>query len=85
MSGDLRDPGKSIGPGTLHAIATCYAVYVVLVALLGAAVEGPALSADLNIMQVGWRKTENCWVRGEEAMESDESPYLFLSEAGTEG
>eukprot|EP00943_MAST-04B_sp_MAST-4B-sp1_P003479 g3479.t1 len=50
-SGDLADPGGSIGKGTLYAIACSLSVYVFLTFLIGASVERKALISNLNIFQ----------------------------------
>ncbi len=50
-SGDLADPGGSIGKGTLYAIVCSLSVYVFLTFLIGASVERKALISNLNIFQ----------------------------------
>jgi len=51
MSGDLENPGKSIGPGTLYALTTALITYSVLIVIIGSTVERDALQGDLLIMQ----------------------------------
>ena len=43
MSGDLRDPQQSIPIGTILAQLTCSLVYLALVLLYGATVDGAVL------------------------------------------
>ena len=50
-SGDLADPGKSIGPGTLVAIAFSVAVYLLLAILAAGTVDNDILRNDLNVME----------------------------------
>ncbi len=51
LSGDLKDPGKSIPKGTLAAIGTGYAIYMVLPIVLGLRASAPALIEDPLIMR----------------------------------
>jgi len=51
MSGDLEDPGKSIGSGTLNALIFAVITYAVLIIIIGATVQRDALQDNLNIMQ----------------------------------
>ena len=51
MSGDLKNPAKSIPTGTLTAIVLCVANYFVLMTLLSASVTREALQGDFLIMQ----------------------------------
>lgn len=51
MSGDLEDPGKSIGSGTLNALTFAIIVYALLIVIIGATVERDVLQGNLNIMQ----------------------------------
>ena len=48
FSGDLEDPGKSIGFGTLFAIAVALVVYILLGLLLGATLEKDVMSNQLS-------------------------------------
>ena len=50
-SGDLADPGKSIGPGTLAAIAFSVAIYLLLAFLAAGTVDNDILRDDLNVME----------------------------------
>jgi len=51
MSGDLEDPGKSIGSGTLAALASTLSVYGILIFVIGATVQRATLTSNYNIMQ----------------------------------
>jgi potassium/chloride transporter 9 len=51
MSGDLRDPGNSIGLGTLSAIVSSMVLYFILVMLVGGTVTSEALVKNVHIMQ----------------------------------
>ncbi len=52
MSGDLKDPAKSLPRGTLAAIAVGYIVYMLLPMFIAAKVKNPdLLRVDYNIMQ----------------------------------
>eukprot|EP01138_Halocafeteria_seosinensis_P005582 gb/GECG01005705.1/.p1 GENE.gb/GECG01005705.1/~~gb/GECG01005705.1/.p1 ORF type:complete len:1090 (+),score=107.31 gb/GECG01005705.1/:1-3270(+) len=51
MSGDLKDPGKSIGRGTLMAVFTAYGTYIALIFAIGASVKRHVLLNNLNVMQ----------------------------------
>ena len=48
FSGDLEDPGKSIGFGTLFAIGVALVVYIFLGVLLGATLEKEVMSDQLT-------------------------------------
>ena len=50
-SGDLADPGGSIGPGTLYAIMCSLSIYMVLTLIIGASVEKDTLVGNLTIFQ----------------------------------
>ena len=50
-SGDLEDPGGSIGIGTLYAIVCSLSVYLFLTFLIGASVERDVLINNLSIFQ----------------------------------
>ncbi len=51
MSGDLRDPGRSIPRGTLAAIATGYVIYMALPVILAARADASTLVADPLVMR----------------------------------
>ena len=51
LSGDLKDPGKSIPRGTLIAIGTGYLIYMVLPVLLAGRADAATLVADPLIMR----------------------------------
>ncbi len=51
MSGDLADPGASIGRGTLLALAFTITVYMLLTLVIAASVEAHALKTNLNIFE----------------------------------
>jgi len=50
-SGDLADPGKSLGPGTLAAIACSLFVYMLLALCFAAVVDNEVLTEDYNALQ----------------------------------
>ena len=50
MSGDLKDPGRSIPRGTLGAIAVTAAVYIGFAVLLGASADRSTLQTDTMIV-----------------------------------
>ena len=50
MSGDLRDPKKSIPAGTIAAIAVGFVVYVGLAIFISLSIEGGVLVSDNNIL-----------------------------------
>ena len=59
LSGDLKDPAKSLPAGTIGAVATGYLVYMALPVFIAAKVHNPdLLLVDLNIMHTmarwGW-------------------------------
>lgn len=51
MSGDLQDPGRSIGYGTMSAVVTALIVYTILLFVIGATTERSQLQTNYNIMQ----------------------------------
>lgn len=51
MSGDLQDPGRSIGYGTMSAVVTALIVYTALLFVIGATTERSQLQTNYNIMQ----------------------------------
>ena len=51
LSGDLADPGGSIGRGTLLALAFTITVYMLLTLVIAASVEVHALKSNLNIFE----------------------------------
>jgi len=51
MSGDLKDPGHSIGYGTMAAVFTALVVYTILLLVIGATVERDELRSNYNVMQ----------------------------------
>eukprot|EP00947_MAST-08B_sp_MAST-8B-sp1_P003561 g3561.t1 len=50
-SGNLLDPGKSVGPGTLRAIVVAIAVYLTLALTMAGAVDRDTLKGDKYLMQ----------------------------------
>jgi len=56
MSGDLKNPGRSIPSGTLAAIFTGLAIYIAQIILIGGAVDRQALieSPYFSLIQLGW-------------------------------
>ncbi len=50
MSGDLRDPKKSIPVGSLSAITVGFVVYIALAWFLAATVDGKMLAGDSNVL-----------------------------------
>ena len=50
-SGDLADPGKSLGPGTLAAIACSLTVYVILALCCAAVAPNEVLTEDYAALQ----------------------------------
>ena len=53
LSGDLKDPARSIPKGTLYALATALVTYVVLVLSMGAAFDRETLQINMTLMQDG--------------------------------
>ena len=51
MSGDLKDPGRSLPRGTFAAVFLSFGVYVVVALLFGAAMSGSELAADYTAMR----------------------------------
>eukprot|EP00753_Platysulcus_tardus_P006990 PLAT14754.2.p1 GENE.PLAT14754.2~~PLAT14754.2.p1 ORF type:complete len:912 (+),score=500.85 PLAT14754.2:57-2792(+) len=51
MSGDLKDPGRSIGRGTLGAIGASLVVYVILIFTMAASVDSHTLQKNIFVMQ----------------------------------
>ncbi|RMH73960.1 MAG: hypothetical protein D6675_01140 [Gemmatimonadetes bacterium] len=55
MSGDLKDPNKSIPVGTMAAVGTGLVIYISLAIFLGLTVDGEVLRTDYNILkQIAW-------------------------------
>lgn len=55
MSGDLKDPGRSIPKGTLQAIGTGYLIYMLLPVLLASRADAMTLISDPLIMRkISW-------------------------------
>ena len=52
LSGDLKDPAKSLPAGTLWAIITAIGTYFVIIVVQGSAFDRDWLVHDLNIFQV---------------------------------
>ena len=57
LSGDLKDPSKSIPLGTILAIGAAIVTYVILVFTIGASFPRSTLVNNMNMMQ------EACWSR----------------------
>ncbi len=51
MSGDLKDPGRSIPVGTLAAVGTAYVIYMILPVFLGLRADAETLLEDPLIMR----------------------------------
>ncbi len=51
MSGDLKDPGKSLGRGTLTAIAHALSIYVIMFLLMGSTTERATLKGNVHLLQ----------------------------------
>eukprot|EP00947_MAST-08B_sp_MAST-8B-sp1_P003936 g3936.t1 len=51
LSGDLKDPARSIPKGTLFALGTALTTYVLLVVSMGACFDRHALKTDMTLMQ----------------------------------
>ena len=59
MSGDLKNPSKSIPAGTLGAVGFTYMAYTSMGLLMAGSVDRTTLKMDLSVMQdasifVGW-------------------------------
>ena len=52
LSGDLKDPAKSLPAGTLWAIVTACGTYMLIILVQGAAFDREWLVYDLNVFQV---------------------------------
>ncbi|KAG0638492.1 amino acid permease-domain-containing protein [Tuber brumale] len=51
MSGDLRNPSKSIPKGTLHGLLLTFIAYTLVILSMGATIKRESLYKDLNIIQ----------------------------------
>ncbi|RUP48233.1 amino acid permease/ SLC12A domain-containing protein, partial [Jimgerdemannia flammicorona] len=51
LSGDLRDPSKSIPKGTLTAVAITYVTYSIIVILMGGSIDRASMYNNLNIFE----------------------------------
>ncbi len=51
LSGDLKDPSRSIPKGTVFAIMSAIAIYVTIVLTMGASFPRSSLKANMNVMQ----------------------------------
>jgi amino acid transporter len=51
MSGDLKDPGKSLGRGTLTAIAHALSIYLIMFLLMGSTTERATLKGNVHLLQ----------------------------------
>eukprot|EP01029_Cantina_marsupialis_P007585 TRINITY_DN185043_c0_g1_i1.p1 TRINITY_DN185043_c0_g1~~TRINITY_DN185043_c0_g1_i1.p1 ORF type:complete len:562 (-),score=165.54 TRINITY_DN185043_c0_g1_i1:1812-3497(-) len=51
LSGDLADPGKSIGKGTLLAVAYCMTIYIFLIFTIGGTVKREQLLANKEMFE----------------------------------
>jgi len=51
MSGDLRNPSKSIPKGTLHGLLLTFVAYTMVILSMGATIKRESLYKDLNIIQ----------------------------------
>ncbi|RUS15575.1 amino acid permease-domain-containing protein [Endogone sp. FLAS-F59071] len=51
LSGDLRDPSKSIPKGTLYAVGLTFVTYSLIVILMGGTISRESMYNDLNILQ----------------------------------
>lgn len=51
MSGDLRNPSKSIPRGTLHGLMLTFVAYTLVILSMGATIRRESLYKNLNIIQ----------------------------------
>lgn len=51
MSGDLRNPSKSIPRGTLHGLMLTFVAYSMVILSMGATIRRESLYKNLNIIQ----------------------------------
>lgn len=51
MSGDLRNPSKSIPKGTLHGLMLTFVAYTLVILSMGATIRRESLYKNLNIIQ----------------------------------
>lgn len=51
MSGDLRNPSKSIPKGTLQGLLLTFVAYTMVILSMGATIKRESLYKDLNIIQ----------------------------------
>lgn len=52
MSGDLRNPSKSIPKGTLSGIALTFVTYTIVILAIAASVSRESLYRNANVIQV---------------------------------
>eukprot|EP00698_Gefionella_okellyi_P013287 TRINITY_DN3627_c0_g1_i1.p1 TRINITY_DN3627_c0_g1~~TRINITY_DN3627_c0_g1_i1.p1 ORF type:complete len:901 (+),score=214.45 TRINITY_DN3627_c0_g1_i1:61-2763(+) len=64
LSGDLKDPAKSVPAGTLYASVTCGILNIIFIFLLAGTVERYALQNDYNIMAHIWVGAKIPWFIG---------------------
>lgn len=56
MSGDLRNPSKSIPKGTLNGLLLTFITYTLVILSMGATITRESMYKDLNIIQnVGFK------------------------------
>ena len=51
MSGDLKNPSKSIPAGTLHGLLFTFVSYTLVIVSMGATISRDTLYTDLNVIQ----------------------------------
>lgn len=51
MSGDLKNPSRSIPKGTLYGLALTFSTYTIVILTLAASVTRESLYRDVNIIQ----------------------------------
>lgn len=51
MSGDLKNPSKSIPSGTLNGLLFTFVVYTLVILSMGASITRDTLHKDINIIQ----------------------------------